>query len=155
MASRNPHQNKDEYIAQMEKELSKLRGEVAVARARGGGKKTKANIIKTTCMNQKDVMLTERIWTFCKEYLFPRIKFLPKDWKVYDRSNRTNFAALMEMHIKIDEGDIFEDEWYRIIIDAIIKKYTDMRCNVNNHIRDTFKGEYSMVVWYVIIVIIT
>jgi hypothetical protein len=154
MASSNQHRNKDEYIAQMERELSKLRSEVAVSKARGHGKRTKADIIKFACMSQKDVMLTERVWSFCKEYLFPRIKFLPKGWKVYDQNNRTNFAALMEKHVTIDEDDTFEGEWHRIIINAMNSKYIDLRCNVNNQIRETFKGEYCIIACCVISIII-
>ena len=40
----------------------------------------------------------------------------------------------------------FGDEWQHIIVDAIIRKYTDMRCNVNNNIRKMFKGKYSIII---------
>ena len=123
--------------------MAELRKELAVTKARGGVIRTKANLIRTTSLSQADLLFTNKIWDFCTEYLFTRVKFLPKGWKVYDPNNNTNFAALVKEHIPMASNVCFEDEWQRIIIDAIIRKYTDMRCNVNNHIRDTFKSEYS------------
>ena len=38
----------------------------------------------------------------------------------------------------IRNGTTFAEEWNRIIAPAIAKKYTDMRCNMNNLIRKTF-----------------
>lgn len=142
MASSQQYQNKDEYIAHLKRQLSAARSELAVTKARGGRKGTKANLIRSTCLSPEDILFSSKVWDFCSEYLFTRVKFLPKGWKVYDPENRTNFAALIKRHIPIAPNVCFENEWHRIIIDAIIKKYTDMRCNVNNHIRDTFKGEY-------------
>jgi hypothetical protein len=144
MATSRQYRNKDEYIARMERELTELRSKLAVSTARGGSKGTKANLIRSTCLSPDDILFTKKIWDYCIEYLFTRIKFLPKGWKVYDPNKTNNFAGMIEKHIQVAPNLRFEDEWYRIMIDAIISKYSDMRCNVNNHMRDTFKGEYSV-----------
>ena len=139
---------KDNYIALLKKEVAELKVEIAALKARGGGKRTKASLIKSTCLSREDVLFTDKVWSFCQQFLFTRIKFLPKGWKVYDSSSTTNFAALVKRHVKVAEGVSFGDEWRRIMIDAIIRKYTDMRCNVNNNIRKAFKGKFFiLIVW--------
>ena len=126
----------------MEHELSELRSEVAALKGCGGGKRMKASLIQMTCLSQADVLFTDRDWNFCQQCLFTGIKFLPTGWKTYDPSNKKNFAALVKRHITVGRDVSFGGEWQHIMIDAIIRKYTDMRCNANNNIRKAFKGKY-------------
>ena len=41
-------------------------------------------------------------------------------------------------------------EWDRIISKSIVKKYTDMRCNINAAVRDAYKREYCCLHTYYI-----
>lgn len=138
---------KDIYIAQLKQEVADLKVEISALKAKGGGKRTKASLIKTTCMSRADVLFTDKVWRFCQEFLFTRIKFLPKGWKIYDANSTTNFASVVKRHIPVAEDVSFGGEWERIMIDAIIRKYTDMRCNVKNNIRKAFKGKYFINIW--------
>ena len=130
--------DKDEYIAKLEQELEETKAQVVAMKAKGG-EADKGEL-------RADILFTDKVWNFCQQFLFTRIKFLPKGWKVYDQKSTTNFAAIVKRHVKVGEGVTFGGEWERIIVDAIIRKYTDMRCNVNNNIRKMFKGKYSIII---------
>jgi len=77
-----------------------------------------------------------------QQYLFPRFKFLDQGWMEHDPGKKKSFSAFVQRKLKIRPGTQFADEWDNIIAPAIVKKYTDMRCNVNNAVRRTFIGEY-------------
>ena len=79
---------------------------------------------------------------FAQQYLFPRFKFLDQGWMEHDPGKKKSFSAFVQRKLKIRPMTQFADEWDNIIAPAIVKKYTDMRCNVNNAVRRTFIGEY-------------
>ena len=39
---------------------------------------------------------------------------------------------------------VFEEKWDILIAPSIVKKYTDMRCNVNSVVRDTYLSKYRI-----------
>lgn len=119
-----------------------LQSEVGTLKAKGGWK-TKAAMRKNNKLSPEDVGLSNDILLLCQQYLFPRIKFLPKGWEVYDPKNKKNFAGIVKVHLKkkLQPNKTFAEEWPRIIMDEIMRKYDKMKCNVNNHIRPVFLGE--------------
>ena len=49
----------------------------------------------------------------------------------------------MKRHFPMPDGRVFEDEWTRIMVRSIAVKYTQLRCNVNNMMRDAYIGKYT------------
>ena len=58
-------------------------------------------------MSRADVLFTDKVWNFCQQFLFTRVKFLPRGWKVYDPNSTTNFAALVKRHVLVGEDMTF------------------------------------------------
>ena len=78
---------------------------------------------------------------FCSEYLFPRFKFLKKG-DVVDNDERRGFAAFVKRHLTLPDDMVFDEKWEGLIAPTIVKKYTDMRCNVNARVTSVFLGKY-------------
>ena len=132
MTSKGNRSN-DDYIARLERELSELRNENVTLKA------NRAQMRKDGDMSREYVNISDHILLLVPQYLFPRIKFLPKNWEVYDPRNKNNFAALVKKKVKGKLGNkSFAEAWTGIITDEIIRKYSELRCKVNNHIRDEF-----------------
>jgi hypothetical protein len=129
-----------DYIARLETELEELRAEVTLLRANRehGNRKSKAQLRKEYCLSEDDVLFSDDVMSFTAEYLFPRFKFLKNGWTKHDPTKQKGFSMLVKRHMPIHKGTTFADEWDQIIAPAIAKKYTDMRCNMNNLIRRTF-----------------
>ena len=139
------------YIARLENDVSGLRSEVVVLKVKGGWRKTKKERIKDKNMSAEELHLSDAVLTLCQEYLFPRVKFLPDGWEVYDPTNTSNFAAIMvkrKLQGKLRGGMRFAEQRPHIITDEIMWKYSEMRCNVNNHIRKAFLGKFGNVKQY-------
>jgi hypothetical protein len=124
----------------LETKLEELREEVRLLRAsrKHGNRKSKAQLRKEYCLSKDDVHFLDDVMTFTAEYLFPRCKFLNKGWTKHDPTMKKGFSMLVKQHMPIRSGMTFAEEWDLINAPAIAKKYTDMRCNMNNLIRKTF-----------------
>jgi hypothetical protein len=77
-----------------------------------------------------------------KEYLFPQFKFLNKGWIQFEPRKDKSFLSFVKRHLPISPDNDFGSEWDQLIAPTIVKKYTDMRCNVNNEVCTTFLREY-------------
>lgn len=131
----------NDYIARLETKVEELREEVRRLRAsreHAGNRKSKDQLRKEYCLSEDDVLFSDDVMTFTAEYLFPRYKLLNTGWTKHDPTKKKGFSMLVQRHMPIRSGKTFAEEWDRIIAPAIAKKYTDMRCNMNNLIRKTF-----------------
>jgi predicted membrane GTPase involved in stress response len=52
------------------------------------------------------------------------------------------FAAFVKRHIPLPDDMVFDEKWDGLIAPTIVKKYTDMRCNVNARVTGVFLGKY-------------
>jgi hypothetical protein len=82
----------------------------------------------------------DSITQFCKTFLFPRYKFLKKGWNEYDKS-RSSLSSLVKQNIATPEGANFENIWDRVVVPTIWLKYINIKCNLNNEIKDAYKSE--------------
>ena len=53
----------------------------------------------------------------------------------------------VKKHLPLPDDMVFEEKWDNLIAPTIVKKYTDMRCNVNGFVRKLYLSEY-MIQWY-------
>jgi hypothetical protein len=128
----------ENYIEQLEDEINDLKALLVMSK---GTKQNKKELRELYGWNDRDILFSNTIMTFCKEFLFPRIKFLGKGWTVNNPSNKKSFSEVVRRHLPIQRGMTFDKTWNRIIAPTIAKKYTDMRCNLNNECRTAFVGK--------------
>jgi len=83
----------------------------------------------------------DRISSFCGAYLFPRYKFLLDGWEKYNQDNTDSLSLFFERKLKDVNRVDYEDQWDRIYVPTIASKYKTLRCNLNNAIREQYKGE--------------
>jgi len=83
---------------------------------------------------------------FCSEYLFPRFKFLEKGWIVHNPElEEMHFSVFVKRHLPLPDDVVFEEKWDTLIAPTIVKRYTDMRCDVNGFVRATYLSEYAII----------
>ena len=96
--------------------------------------------------NGEESIFADTVTQFCKTYLFPRFKFLKHGWNDFNR-NRGSLSSLVNRHIKVPEGADYEDQWKRVIVPTIRLKYINMKCNLNNDVRATYKSKYNEIIY--------
>ena len=129
---------------EVQEELEELRKEVRSLRASQTKLSlSKKAIIKEMRLSVEDVLFWETVTEFNMQYLFPRFKFLYDGWMDIDPTDSHCFSSVVKRHFPMPDGRVFEDEWTRIMVRSIAVKYTQLRCNVNNMIRDAFIGKYT------------
>ena len=131
------------YVTLLENKLHELRNEVRRLKSDNRGKKSsKDELRRTYRWTEADLMFSDQVITFAKEYLFPRFKFLNKGWIQFEPRKEKSFSYFVKRHLPIRQDKNFANEWEQIIAPTIVKKYTDMRCNLNNEVRLTFLRKY-------------
>jgi hypothetical protein len=75
---------------------------------------------------------------FCKYFLFPRYKFLKDGWQDVLPERLTSLYLLCMQKLKILEGADKRDIWERVIVLSIRIKYTSMKCNLKNDIKEIY-----------------
>ena len=126
--------------------MEELTAEIKELKARlnlqKGAKHSKKSLSAAYEWSQEEVLFADTVMAFCKEYLFPRYKFLDDKWTENNsREDARSFSALVSRHLPLERGMRFDDVWPRIIAPCIAKKYADMRCNLNNDCHKSFIGK--------------
>jgi hypothetical protein len=93
--------------------------------------------------------VASRITEFCKDYLFPKYKFLDENWQVCDLDNKNSLSSFVSTKVNdqnphmriVTTGTKFEYQWERIYVPVIRSKYQSIRCNLNNDIWKAYLGE--------------
>lgn len=147
--------NEDNYVDFLKKQVDKLTNEVRTLKSRaayGGGRRGSLRELRTTYKwSEDDLDCSEQVMRFCSEYLFPRYKFLEPGWIVHDPTrDGMSFSLFVKKHLPLPDNMVFEEKWDNLIAPTIVKKYTDMRCNVNSFVRNIYLCEYDMVIVYYI-----
>jgi len=149
MPNRQVGESKDEYIGRLENEVIYYSDQVIVLKRElrelavwgPGRRSSKADLRKHYSLSEDDVLFSDQVMEFAQQYLFPRFKFPDKGWMNHDPSKKKSFSAFVKCHLQLRPGKQFAKEWDTIIAPAIVKKYTVMRCNINNDVHRTFMGK--------------
>ena len=128
----------ENYIEELEDEIKDFKALLVMSK---GTKQNKKELRELYGWNDRDILFSNTVMTFCKEFLFPRIKFLGKGWSENNPSNKKSFSEVVRRHLPMQRGMTFDGTWNRIIAPTIAKKYTDIRCNINNDCRTAFVGK--------------
>jgi len=89
----------------------------------------------------EEINFVKDINDFCKEKLYPKEKFLRKNWHEYLPHDRRSFYSLCMNHLSIPEGSDPKDIWGRVVVPAVRDKYQSMKCNLNNKIKSVYLGK--------------
>jgi len=85
--------------------------------------------------------LSDRVSLFCRDYLFPQFKFLSDFWQKYDAENENSLSYFVGVKMKMNRMNRYKDLWERVFVPTIRLKYQTIRCNLNNTIKQIYKGE--------------
>ena len=86
----------------------------------------------------EETNFAETVNHFCRFYLFPRFKFLKNGWTEIMPDKNNSFYSLCMRHLKIPEGADKKDIWERVIVPSVMRKYLNMKCNLNNDIKSVY-----------------
>jgi len=123
--------------ATYEDTIRELRFDLAKVVVKGA---TKKSLRKSLVWNDVDSTYADTIGKLCKEWLFPRFKFLHATWMDFTES-RKGLPRIIFQHCPVPGNVLKEDMWDRVVAPTVAKKYADMRCNINNEVRKAFNGE--------------
>ncbi len=96
-----------------------------------------------------EVNLANKINNFSRDVMFLRYKFLKEGWQDYEPSNKKSLSYFVGQKMAdtyqnmriLTSGRESEDQWERVYVPVIKKKYQNMRNNVENDIRETYFHE--------------
>lgn len=139
----------EDRLIEMEETNRKLKAQLQAAKRITSRGSTKIAIRNDNAWTCDEGNLADKVTAFCKEYLFPRYKFLKDGWMDYEPENERSFCffvgqkmSLMYPNMRIRTiGNQFESEWNRVYVPTIALKYTHMRCNLGNDIRSQYFGK--------------
>jgi len=83
----------------------------------------------------EELIFVKDINDFCRENLYPKEKFLRKNWQEYLPNDRRSLYSVCMKHLSIPEGSNPKEIWGRVIVPSIRDKYQSMKCNMNNKIK--------------------
>jgi hypothetical protein len=93
--------------------------------------------------------LANKINNFSRDVMFLHYKFLKEGWQDYEPSNKKSLSYFLGQKMAdtyqnmriLTSGREFEDQWERVYVPVIEKKYQNTRNNVGNDIRETYFRE--------------
>jgi hypothetical protein len=93
--------------------------------------------------------LANKINDFSRDVMFQHYKFLKEGWQDYKLSNQKSLSYFVGQKMAdtyqnmriLTSGREFEDQWDRVYVPVIEKKYQNMRNNIGNNIRETYFRE--------------
>jgi len=125
---------KEQELDELVDENKRLKSELRKALS-SNSRGTKGDIRKDYGWNGEEVNLSDRVSLFCRDYLFPRYKFLSDDWQKYDAENENSLSYFVGKRMKMNSMNRYEDLWERVFVPTICLKYQTIHCNLNNAIK--------------------
>ena len=126
-----------------EKDMKKLSTEIQLLRAKSQDTKTKQNLREVYAWSDKEASLAQAVVHMCKEYLFPRFKFLRGKWYEYDRDKEGGFCKLVMNQLpNLSRCTDAEEIWDRVVVPSIKLKYQTLRNNINSVVRGRYGGTF-------------
>jgi len=85
-----------------------------------------------------ELIFIKDINDFCRERLYPKEKFLRKNWQEYLPNDRGEAYSVCMKILSIPEGSNPKEIWGRVIVPSIRDKYQSMKCNMNYKIKSIY-----------------
>jgi hypothetical protein len=115
---------------------------------------------KNRCSSKEDIRtynewtfdkanLANKINNFSRDVMFLHYKFLKEGWQDYKPSYKMSLSYFVGQKMAdtyqnmkiLTSGREFKDQWERVYVPVIEKKYQNMRNNIRNNIRETYFHE--------------
>jgi HEPN domain-containing protein len=129
VTSRMKIKEKDKEIRSLELELSK---------SKVTSRMNKTKVREELKWTGEEANFAETVNHFCRNFLFPKFKFLKDGWKEILPDKKNSLYSLCMRHLIIPEGANERDIWERVIVPSITKKYQHMKCNLNSDIKSIY-----------------
>ena len=123
-------------LHQNERIIMKLQAEVHSLRNKGRPNKTSLRV--SLNWTGEEVNFVDSVFTFVREFLFPRYKFLRHGWQNYEPDRNYSLSSMCLRRLSIPEGSDAADIWERVIVPAIQMKYTNIKGNMNNDLKKIY-----------------
>ncbi len=120
---------KDKKIRSLELEISK---------SKMANRHNKRKVWEEYQWTGEETNFTKMVNHLCKNFLFPRYKFLKDGWQDVLPERPKSLYSLCMQTLKIPEGADKRDIWERVIVPSIRMKYTNLKCNLNNSIKSIY-----------------
>jgi hypothetical protein len=130
----------EKYCEKLNSENKRLKSELRKAQSTKSGRLSKGGMRTENEWSGHEANLSDRISSFCGSFLFRRYKFLKDGWETYNPGNKDSLSSFFERKIPDVNRNDYEDQWDRIYVPTIASKYKSLRCNLNNSIREQYKG---------------
>ena len=95
----------------------------------------------------EEFVFVKEVNDFCRDRLYPKEKFLRKNWKEYLPDDTRSLYSVCMKHLSIPEGSDKRDIWERVIVPSIRDKYQSMKCNMNNKIKSIYLSMRNLLVY--------
>ena len=131
--------SKEELLSMLRKKeriIMKLQAEVHSLRNKGRPNKTSLRV--SLNWTGEEVNFADSVFTFVREFLFPRYKFLRHGWQNYEPDRNYSLSSMCLRRLSIPEGSDAADIWERVIVPAIQMKYTNIKGNMNNDLKKIY-----------------
>ena len=125
---------------ELKRENKRLKSELRKAQTKSG-RLTKVGMMTHNDWNAQEAQLSDSVSSFCGSYLFRQYKFLHDGWETFDLEDRNSLSSFFKRKLPSGISGDYEDHWDRIYVPSICSKYKTLRCNLNNAIREQYKGE--------------
>ena len=127
------NRKKDELIATLTKKIKDLERTVQDLSS-----VTRTDNRDKTEWTGEEMNFVKDINDFCKEKLYPKEKFLRKNWQLYLPNDRTSLCWVVMKNLSIPERSDPMDMWNRVIVPSIREKYQSMRCNMTTRVKGIY-----------------
>jgi hypothetical protein len=129
----NEMRKKEEEVTKLKRKIKTL--ESTIMNMRRTSRSTSRD---KTGWSGEDLVFVKEVTDFCKNKLYPKTKFLKKNWQEYLPDERKSLYTVCMKHLSIPEGSDKREIWDRVIVPSIRDKYQGMRCNMNNKIKSIY-----------------
>jgi hypothetical protein len=129
------NRKKDHQIATLTRKIKDLERTVQeMSRA------TRTNNRDKTEWTGEEMNFVKDINDFIKETLYPKEKFLRKNWQLYLPNDRNSLCWTVMKSLSIPERSDPMDIWKRVVVPSIRDKYMSMRCNMTTKIKGIYQS---------------
>ena len=115
------HSIKDllEKIEEKDKMIRSLNLKLSNAKVTSGMNKTKVR--EELKWTGEETNFAETVNYFCRNFLFPKFKFLKDGWKEIMPDKKNSFYSLCMRHLKIPKGADRKDIWDRVVVPSVMR----------------------------------
>jgi hypothetical protein len=129
----------NELMKKIEEQDKKIRSlEVELSKSNLTSRMKKRKVQEELKWTGEETNFAETVNHYCRYFLSPQYKFLKDGWKEYVPNKKKSLYLLCMRHLMIPEGANKRDIWERVIVPLIMRKYQNMKCNLNNDIKSIY-----------------